>query len=116
MDAQTHKREALRLLDGLENGTLSAADAFAASQSTDPVLSYVVISFLRACYPASDPAATSVLDRVVQLTSTYPAFVRQCKKGQDDSVSHWLEEEHPYTNYRGRGADLIAIVSDKLDS
>ena len=67
-------------------------------------------------YPASDPAATSVLDRVVALTSTSTAFVRKSKKGEQDPISKWFESEYSYRDYRGRGSEFIDLIVDKLES
>ena len=116
MSISDEKRDAVRLLAGLENGGLSPADAAVLAENLDPVLVYVIVSFLRAVYPASDPAATAVLERVVQLTSSSPVMIRKHREGEPDPVSRWLEAEHPYGDFKGRGAELIEIVADKLDS
>jgi len=109
------KRDALRLLDGLENGGMSTADAVALGEDLDPVLTYAIVSFLRAVYPAGNPAATAVLKRVVDLISS-PAIVRQHERGRQDPVAQWLESEHEYRDFRGRGPALVDLVADKLDS
>jgi len=116
MNCSTDKHDALRLLNGLENGNLSAADASALAQELDPVLVYVIVSFLRAVYPASDPAASAVLERVVQLTSGKPALIKKHEDGQQDSVSHWFEDEYAYGDFRGRGVELVELIVDKLES
>jgi len=107
---------AIRLLDGLENGRMSAADAVIVAVDLDPVLVYTIVSFLRAVYPATDPAATAVLERVVRLTSASPAILRLHREGGQDPVSHWFESEHAYAAFRGRGAEMLALLVDKLDS
>lgn len=116
MDPSTDKRTASRLLAGLENGGMAATDAAWIAQNLDPVLLHLIVTFLRECYPASDPAANSVLDRLVQLTAAYPTLVEKCKEGEQDSVSAWIESEHELREFKGRGAELIAIVVDKLES
>jgi hypothetical protein len=116
MDAFEERREALRLLAGLENGGMSASDAAAIAQDLDPVLVHVIVRFLRESYPASDPAATSVLDRVVQLNAAYRGLVAHCKEGERDPVTQWFENEHSYRDFRGRGAELVERIVDKLES
>lgn len=117
MDASSdERRDAGRLLAGLEAGTLSAADARVLAEKLDPVLVYAIVSFLREVYPASDPAASSVLERVVGLTSASPALVKKYREGGQDPIARWLESEHPYRDFRGRGADLLALVAEKLDT
>ena len=116
MDPFREKQEALRLLAGLEGGTVSSADTTFIAESLDPVYVYTIVSFLRAVYPASDPAANSVLDRVVQLTSSGPKIVAKHREGEQDPVSRWFESDHSYTEFRGRGSQLLELIHDKLES
>lgn len=109
------KQDALRLLARLENGGASPADAVALARNLDPVLIYTIVSFLRAVYPASNPAATSVLQRVVGLISN-PAVARLHQAGKQDPVTQWLESEHEYRDFYGRGPELVGLVVDKLES
>ena len=109
-------REALRLLAGLENGGLSTADAAIVAEDLDPVLVYVIVAFLRKVYPVSDPAASSVLDRVVRMTSRSPALIRKHEQGESDPISRWFEENHDYRDFRGRGPELIELIVDKLET
>lgn len=80
------RTSAARLLTGLENGSLSVTDATIVAEDLDPVLIYVIVNFLRAIHPASDPAATPVLERVVRLTSGHPAIVRKYQEGEQDPI------------------------------
>ncbi len=116
MGTTTDKREALRLLAGLENGGMTTADALVLAETLDPVLVYLIVRYLRESYPASDPAATSVLERVVALTSNHAAFVKKCQDGEQDPVSQWFEAEHSLGSFRGRGSEFIDVIVDKLES
>lgn len=116
MSTTTDKRDALRLLTGLENGGMTSSDAFVLAQTLDPVLVHLIVRYLRESYPASDPAAGSVLDRVVTLMSAHAELVDKCRDGERDSVSQWFEEEHSFETFRGRGADLVELIVDKLES
>jgi len=116
MNPNEQKAAAIRVLSGLENGTMLPADAARIAEDLDPVLVYVVVEFLRAVYPASDPAASSVLERVVRMTSASPEVVRLRREGESDPVSRWFESEHEYRAFRGRGADLVELIVDKLES
>jgi hypothetical protein len=116
MNMDLDQQEALRLLEGLENGGMSTESAQVLAQEMDPVLIYIIVRFLRETYPASNPAATAVLERVVAMTSKDPAFTRNCKVGEQDPISRWFEMEYSFKEFRGRGPDLIALISDKLNS
>jgi hypothetical protein len=116
MNTTTDKSTAERLLTGLENGGMGTDAASVIAESLDPVLVYLIVRFLRESYPASDPAATAVLERVVALTSRDAALVKKCQDGEQDPVSQWFESEHSFGSFRGRGSELIELVVDKLET
>jgi hypothetical protein len=107
---------ALRLLGGLENGGMAASEGAVIAQDLDPVLVYFIIRFLRSVYPASSPAAHAVLERVVELTSAYPGLVGKSREGESDPVSQWFTSEYNFEDFRGRGAELVEMIIDKLES
>ena len=112
----SEKTDAERLLNGLENGTLRPDEAALVAEAIDPVLFYNVVRFLRECYPASDPAATAVLGRVVELTSKEATLIRRFKEGEHDPISQWFASEYSYREFRGRGHEMIDRIVDKLES
>jgi hypothetical protein len=116
MSGSTDKDQASRLLRGLEEGGLAVAEARILAQDLDPVLVHVILRYLRKVYPASDPAASAVLERVVQLTSADPAIVRKAKEGERDPVSEWFAGDYTFADFRGRGRELIDLIVDKLES
>jgi hypothetical protein len=116
MNGTTDREQALRLLRGLEEGGLAIAEARILAQDLDPVLVHVILRYLRAVHPASDPAASAVLERVVRLTSTDPAIVRKAKEGERDPVVAWFAGDYSYAEFRGRGQELIDLIVDKLES
>lgn len=115
MNVHQEQQEAERLLAGLENGGMTTESAQVIAQDLDPVLIYVIVRFLRETYPASDTAATAVLERVVAMTSN-PAIIRNCKIGEQDPISRWFVMDYTFREFRGRGPELIALIADKLDS
>ncbi len=116
MSAIEARRNAERLLEGLENGGLSAIAAATLAEQLDPVIVYVIVSYLREIHPASDPAATAVLERVVRLTSTSPALIRKHREGGQDPVARWFESEYTYRAFRGRASEMLLLIVDKIES
>lgn len=116
MSTSTDKSTALRFLQGLESGDMSAAESWILAESLDPVLVYLTVRYLREVYPASNPAASAVLERVMKLTSTYPELVHKSKEGELDPVSEWFASEHSFRDFRGRGNEMIETIVDKLES
>src|SRR2546422_646060 len=82
MSGSTNRNDAVRLLRGLEDGRMTASEGAFLAQDLDPVLVYVILRYLREVYPASNPAANAVLERVVALTSSWPKIVAKSKEGE----------------------------------
>src|SRR5436309_12679315 len=106
MSGSTSKHDAVRLLHGLEDGRMTASKGAFLAQDLDPVLVYVILRYLREVYPASNPAASAVLDRVVALTSNWPRIDARFKEGEQDPVSVWFSTEYSFSDFRGRGSEL----------
>ena len=116
MTSSTDANKALRFLRGLEDGGVAVADSQILAQDLDPVLVHVVVRYLREAYPASNPAASAVLERLTKLTTSYPGLVAKAKEGEQDSVAVWFAATYSFRDFRGRGPELIEIVVDKLES
>jgi hypothetical protein len=116
MSGSTDKKDAVRLLRGLEDGKMTTSEAGMLADELDPVLVYCILRYLREVYPASNPAASGVLDRVVALTENNPQLVTKSKEGERDSVSEWFSSEHSFTDFRGRGDEMVELMVDKLES
>lgn len=110
------RNDALRLLSGLDGGSLSTFEAYTLADRIDPVLVYAIVGFLRASYPAAHPAASAVLGRVGELMRKHPHIVRKAQEGERDPISQWLRGEGGFDAYRGRGPAMIEDLCDKLES
>lgn len=109
------KREGLRLLNGLENGTLTTADAFNIADKRDPVIIYFVMRYLREKYPASSPAALGVNQRLVELTGTYDSLVSKAKKGEKDPIREWFDDTYELKQFFDKPGELIDHLVEKIE-
>ena len=100
----------------VSDGRMTASEVAPFAQELDPVLVYVILRYLREAYPASNPAANAVLDRVVALTSNWPEIVAKSKEGEQDPVSVWFTDEHSFGDFRGRSSEMLDLIIDKLES
>lgn len=116
MANSTDRTQALRLLNGLEMGGLAAFDGRVLAEELDPVLVHAIVRYLREAYPATDPAASPVLERVLELTKAYPGLVARAKEGEDDPITGWFTDERSFREFRGRGSVMIDLLIDKLES
>ena len=108
-------REGLRLLKGLEDGTLTSSEAYNVAGKQDPVMIYFVLKFLRDKYPASLPSSEGVIRRVLELTSTYPDIVKMSKKGEGDVITEWFNESYALSEYYEEQEQLISLLVEKIE-
>lgn len=106
------QREALHLLQGIENGTLSASQASHLIEDADPALVYFVFTWLRNRY-ANHPAAEGVIGRLVELTNGYSTVKSKMREGKSDSIVSWFEEEYSYKDFAA--TDFVALIVEKLE-
>ena len=114
MDFPQEQRRALRLLEGLENGTLDLATAGQLVDESDPALVYLIFTWLRNRYGRDHPAAEGVLGRLVELSRRPGTAKAKVAEGQSDPVVAWFEENYVYRDLDAR--DFVALVVEKLES
>lgn len=114
MAFEQEQREALRLLQSIENGSASTLELARLIDNADPALVYLVITWLRSKYGGDHPAAEGVIGRLVELTDRHASVKSAMREGKADSVVTWFEEVH---NYKDLGsAEFVALIVDKLES
>jgi hypothetical protein len=112
MSFEKEKREALEILESIENGTMSAAESFRLIEGADPTLVYFIFEWLKQSY-SGHPAAEGVLGRLIALCSAYPAATKLAKEGQADLVVRWFEEAYQYRELGSR--EFIELIVEKLE-
>ena len=113
MAFEQERREALYLLQGIENGTLRSADAAHLIAEADPALVYLILTWIRSRYSGDHPAAEGVLGRLVELSSRHAAVKAKMREGKADPIVAWFEEEHGYRDFRAE--EFIALIVEKLE-
>ena len=94
MALEQEQRAAMRILEGIEEGTMSAADSYALVEDADPALVYLIVTWLRKRY-ADHVNADAVIGRLVEVSSR-PKVAKLMKEGQEDPVVEWFEESYSY--------------------
>lgn len=107
---------AMWVLNGIENGTCSSADAYKSACDLDPVYLCFIFRFLRDKYPPSHPQATGVVERMVELTSTYADLVKKAQEGEKDPITQWFNDAYSMRDFLADPEKLIEIISDKIES
>ena len=108
------QREALRILEGIENGTMSAADSANLIDDADPALVYLILTWIRGRYGASHAASEAVIGRLVELSNRFPQVAKKMAEGKQDSIVEWFEDAYSYKDLDAKA--FIELVVDKLES
>lgn len=107
------KRAAARLLDALENGTLSIEDTKPLAEEADPALIALIFGFLRARYHSGHSASDGVLGRLIALCQVSSKVARAARTGAQDPIVVWFEESYDYRELDRE--DFIDEVVEKLE-
>ena len=113
MAFEQEKRNARRILEGIEDAKLDAFATWDLLSAADPTLVYFLFAWIRAHYPSSHSASDGVLGRLGALLTQYPEAARMAKKGQGDSIVSWFEDAYSYRDLPA-GA-FIELIVDKLE-
>jgi hypothetical protein len=112
MAFEQERKAALRILDGIVEGTMSSADSYALVDEADPTLVYLIFTWIRARFGPSDPASDAVLGRLVEI-SNKSSVAQKMKEGQQDPVVEWFEDAY---SYRKLDKDeFIELIVEKLE-
>lgn len=113
MAFEHEQRQALRILEGIEQGSMNAAESYNVTEDADPALIHFIFNWLRAHYPASHPAGDAVMGRLAALCAAYPAIARKAKAGATDSVVAWFEDAYAYRELDAKA--FVALIVEKLE-
>jgi hypothetical protein len=112
MALEQEQRAALRILEGIEEGTMSAADSFALVDEADPALVYLIFTWLRKRY-ADHENADAVIGRLLAISNRYTAVTKKMNEGKADPVVQWFEESYSYKELPK--TEFIELIIEKLE-
>jgi hypothetical protein len=112
MAFEQQQRAALRILEGIEEGTLDATSTLGLVEEADPALVYLIFTWLRKRY-ADHPNSDAVIGRLVAIgdRGKVPALMEE---GRADPVVEWFEDGYSYRELDAEA--FIELVVDKLES
>ena len=108
------KRDAQRILEGLEDAKLNTDQTYHLVVEADPTLVFFLFAWLRANYPSTHSASDGVLGRLGELVTKYPTVARMARAGESDAVVAWFQDAYGYRDFRSR--EFLDLVVDKLES
>lgn len=107
--------EALRLLKGLEDGTLDTTTAYNIIAKQDAVLVYFIFRYLREKHKKVSEISSGVLQRLVELTQSYEVVVEICQEGERDLMREWFDDTYKMKNYFSDPEGFLELIIDKLE-
>src|SRR5688572_31116359 len=112
MALEQEQRAALRILEGIEEGTMSTTESYGLVEDADPALVYLIFTWLRKRY-ADHPNSDAVIGRLVAISDRgkVPALM---EAGRADPVVEWFEDGYSYRDLDAKA--FIELVVDKLES
>lgn len=112
MAFEQETKAALRILEGITEGTMSSGDSISLVEDADPALIYLLFTWIRHRYGPSHPASDGVLGRLVAI-SNRPSVAAKMKEGQEDAVVEWFEDGYSYRDLDA--AAFVALIIEKLE-
>lgn len=110
MALEQEQRAAMRILEGIEEGAMSATDLFSLVEDADPALLYLIVTWLRKRY--ADHANDAVIGRLVEISGR-GSIAAKMKEGQADPVVQWFEESYSYRKLEA--PEFIELIIEKLE-
>jgi hypothetical protein len=111
MTLEQEQRAALRILEGIEEGTMSASDSLSLVEDADPALVYLIFTWLRKRY-SDHVNSDAVIGRLVAVSGR-GSIAKKMKEGQADPVVQWFEESYSYRDLPSK--EFIELIIEKLE-
>ena len=112
MAFEREQRAALRILEGIEEGTMSSGESFTLIDEADPALVFLIFTWIRNRY-AEHVNSDAVIGRLVAVSDGYPSVKEKMKEGQADPVVEWFEDAYSYKSLGSKA--FIALIVEKLE-
>lgn len=113
MEFEAEKSEALMILLGIVDGTMTADESFELLDQCDPTLVYFILKYVKKHYHRDHDDYEAVRRRLKELKNSYRAITRKSKSGEDDPVVEWFESNHRYSDLSPEL--FIDLIVDKLE-
>src|SRR6476469_6050909 len=111
MALEQEQRAALRILEGIEEGTMSTTETYGLVEDADPALVYLIFTWLRKRY-SDHPNSDAVIGRLVEVSGR-GSVPKMMKEGQADPVVEWFEDAYKYKDLEK--AEFIELIIEKLE-
>lgn len=108
------KREVIRFLEAIENGSITPADTYQMVERFDPLLSYFLLRYLREKYALTD-TSSGAGQRLIELLTTYPHIAKLANPPRDEPMVEWFDESYAMRSFFQKPRDYVDLIVDKLE-
>ena len=113
MEFELEKLEALTILLGIVQGTMTTDESFAMLDKCDPTLVYFILKYIKKHYHRDHDDYDMVRPRLSELKNSHRSITRKSKSGEDDPVVEWFEGTHRYSELTPEV--FIDLIIEKLE-
>ena len=113
LEFEAEKLEALSILMGIVQGTMSTQECFELLDPADPTLVYFILKYIKKHYHRDHDDYDVVRSRLKDLKNSYRSLTRKAKTGEEDPIVEWFEGTHRYSEMAPEV--FIDTIIDKLE-
>ena len=110
---EDEKQEALKMLQGIELGSMTPEESFQLLDDADPVLIHFIFKWIKKHYHRDHEMADEVRARLKDVQNSYRSLTRKAKAGESDAIVDWFEGTHKYRDLPAE--EFIDIIVEKLE-
>ena len=108
------KKEVLRFLVAVEEGSLPVNDMFTIVEKFDPLLSYFLLKYLREKHPVTD-RDSGAGSRLLELLTSYPELAKMANSSQKDPMVEWFSDSYSTKTYFNATQEFVDLIVDKME-
>ncbi|MGB1013910.1 MAG: hypothetical protein ACPG4T_07245 [Nannocystaceae bacterium] len=113
MEFEAEKLQALSILKGIVEGTMTTQECFDLLDPADPTLVYFIFKYIKKHYHRDHDEFEVVRPRLKDIKNSHRSLTRKAKSGEDDPVVGWFEGSHRYSEMTPE--DFVDVIIDKLE-
>ena len=113
LEFEAEKLEALSILMGIVQGTMSTQECFELLDPADPTLVYFILKYIKKHYHRDHDDYDVVRSRLKDLKNSYRSLTRKAKTGEEAPIVEWFEGNYRYSEIAPEV--FIDMIIDKLE-
>ena len=114
MDMNSQIREGVRLLVGIEEGTMPSSESYNIIDKIDCVMTSLVVRYLRKEIPSNQPSFRWSYGTIGGSDGNLSKIVNLVKEGEQDPISEWFSETYSFREFYEKPEEFIQLIVENL--